>query len=229
MIMLRPGNERGHANHGWLDSHHTFSFADYHDPRFMGFRSLRVINEDRVSGGSGFGMHSHRDMEIVTYVLSGALEHRDSLGNHGIIKPGELQRITAGTGIQHSEFNSSLTEEVHFLQIWILPAARGLKPGYEQKSVRLRENELQVVAARGGKAEALHINQDVRLSIGRFNGGREIKRAINGAAWVQMTRGKSKLNGRELNAGDAAALENEPELQLLPLEQSELLLFEFAD
>jgi quercetin 2,3-dioxygenase len=230
MITIRKSEERGHANHGWLDSHHSFSFANYYDPKFMGYRSLRVINDDRVSGGAGFGMHPHRDMEIVTYLLSGALEHRDNMGNGAVMKPGDVQRMTAGTGVLHSEKNYSPIEPVHFLQIWILPEKQGLKPGYEQKSFNseLTPGKLVPVVSKEPKNGALKINQDVDLLIGKFNPGDKASYELkpNRHAWVQVAEGKVTLNGQELKAGDGAAISDEKNLSIEGKEPAQVLLFD---
>jgi len=233
MIKIRKSEDRGHANHGWLDSHFSFSFADYHDPANMGFRTLRVINDDTVSGGGGFGTHPHRDMEIITYVLSGALEHRDSLGNGAVMKPGEVQRMTAGTGLQHSEFNHSKTEPVHLLQIWILPNAKSLPPGYDQKSFasQLQPGRLVPVVSSTGHDGSLKINQDVELLIGKFNAGDKAAHNLKPGrhAWVQVATGNISLNGQELKAGDGAAISDETLLNLAGKEgkePSQVLLFD---
>ncbi len=230
MIKLRKSEDRGHANHGWLDSHFSFSFAEYYDPSNMGFRTLRVINDDTVSGGGGFGTHPHRDMEIITYVLSGALEHRDSLGNGAVLKPGEVQRITAGTGVQHSEFNNSKTEPVHFLQIWIIPNAKSLPPGYEQKSFasQLQPGRLVPVVSSAGHDGSLKINQDVELLIGKFNASDKATHSLKPGrhAWVQVAAGRISLNGQELKAGDGAAISDETSLNFAGKEPSQVLLFD---
>ncbi len=231
-ITLRPSAARGHANHGWLDSHHSFSFANYYDPEHMGFRALRVINEDVIAPGMGFGTHGHHDMEIVTYVTEGALEHRDSMGEHSIIRPGEVQRMTAGTGIRHSEFNASRSEAVKLLQIWLLPAEEGLEPGYEQKLFADAEkhNRLRLVAAPDGRDGALTIHQDVALYAGKFDAGAGVGfplRAGRGA-WVQMIDGRIRLNGQPLQAGDGAAFEAVDSLDIVADEASEFLLFDLA-
>jgi redox-sensitive bicupin YhaK (pirin superfamily) len=230
MIKVRKSDERGHANHGWLDTHHTFSFADYYDPEHMGFRTLRVINDDTVAGGGGFGTHPHRDMEIITYVISGALEHRDSLGNGAVMKPGEVQRMTAGTGVKHSEFNHSATEPVHFMQIWILPEKPGLTPGYEQKSFteQLKPGKLVTVVSRGGQDGSLKINQDVSLLVGKFNAGDKATYELKSKchAWVQVATGKITLNGQELKAGDGAAISDEKKLEIAGKEESQVLVFD---
>jgi redox-sensitive bicupin YhaK (pirin superfamily) len=232
MISVRPGHERGHANHGWLDTYHTFSFADYHDPRYMGFRHLRVINEDRVQPGAGFGTHSHRDMEILTCVLEGALEHRDSMGNSSVIRPGELQRMSAGTGVSHSEYNHSQVDPVHLLQIWILPERKGLTPGYEQRVFprEERQGRLRLVAARDGRDGALTVHQDVNLFAGILEPGQTVLHRLRQGrhAWVQMARGGVRLNGIPLEAGDGAAVSDEEALSLGAEQPSELLLFDLA-
>jgi redox-sensitive bicupin YhaK (pirin superfamily) len=226
MLQVRKARDRGHANHGWLDSWHTFSFADYHDPRHMGFSVLRVINEDRVSPGGGFPTHPHRDMEIISYVLEGALEHRDSLGTGSVIRPGEVQRMSAGTGIRHSEFNHSQSEPVHFLQIWILPNAQGVKPGYEQKRIE-PDGGLRLLASPDGRDGSVTIRQDARVYAARLNGG-EITHALASGrrAWVQVARGTARINGATLQAGDGAGIEGEPALQLAADESAEVLLFD---
>lgn len=232
MVRIRPSEERGHARHGWLDSRHTFSFADYHDPAHMGFRDLRVINEDRVQPGRGFGTHSHRDMEIVSLVLSGALQHRDSMGNGTTIRPGEVQRMSAGTGVTHSEMNGSQTEIAHFLQIWILPERAGLAPGYEQKEypADARRNELVLVGSRDGRDGSVTIHQDVSLWLGRFDPGRDatLRLAPGRHAWVQVAAGALRLHGHALAAGDGAALSYEASVALEATEPSEVLVFDLA-
>ncbi len=231
MMTLRPSHARGHANHGWLDSFHTFSFADYYDPDFMGFRALRVINEDRVAPRQGFGTHPHRDMEILTYVLEGGLEHRDSMGSHGVIRPGDVQRMTAGTGVLHSEQNP-FDEGVHFLQIWIIPEQRGLKPGYEQKafSREERQGRFRLVASPDGQDGSLTVHQDVRLHSTLLGAGEraEYTLAPGRHAWVQVARGAGTLNGTALKAGDGVAVSNEDKLVLTATEPSEVLLFDLA-
>ncbi len=210
MIRLRKSAERGHFDHGWLDTRHTFSFSRYYDPRHMGFRALRVVNEDRVQPGQGFGTHGHQDMEIVTYVLSGALAHRDSLGTGSTLRPGELQRMTAGTGITHSEFNPSPTEPVHLYQIWLLPDREGLKPSYEQRAFPEEEqqNRLRLVASPDGSDGSLTIRQDARLFLATLDGDREVAHEVASGrhGWVQVLRGGVSLNGLTLSAGDGAAV-----------------------
>jgi redox-sensitive bicupin YhaK (pirin superfamily) len=230
MIKIRKSEERGHANHGWLDTYHTFSFADYYDPEYMGFQDLRVINDDKVAGGSGFGMHPHRDMEIITYVLSGELEHRDSMGNGEVIHPGEVQCMTAGTGVKHSEFNHSPDKSVHLLQIWIMPERKGLPPGYAQKSFAdvLQPGKLKLAVSHSGRDGSLKINQDVDLSIGKFNGGEKVSYALrpNRHAWVQVATGNISLNGQELKAGDGAAISDETTLTLSANGPAQALVFD---
>src|SRR5262245_53153776 len=213
MLTVRKAAERGHADHGWLDTYHTFSFSDYHDRRFMGFGPLRVLNDDTVAGGGGFPPHSHRDMEIVSYVLEGALQHRDSMGNGGVIVPGDVQRMSAGTGVTHSEFNASESEPVHFLQIWLLPRRAGLAPGDEQK--RFEESEkrgrLRLIASPDGAEGSVRIEQDARLYASLLEGGQAVEHAFapdrNG--WLHVARGTAEVNGLALRAGDGVAIEKE--------------------
>ncbi|MEG4288164.1 pirin family protein [Microcoleus sp. C2C3] len=232
MITVRKSEARGHANHGWLDSYHTFSFAGYYDPNYMNFRSLRVINEDVVSPGRGFGTHGHSDMEIITYVLEGALEHKDSLGTGAVIKPGEVQRMTAGTGIQHSEFNHSQTDPVHLLQIWLLPDTKGLSPSYEQRDFPLaeRRGKLRLVAARDARDGAVKVHQDVDLYAAVLDKNSRVSHALgpNRHAWVQVARGSVLLNGLALENGDAAAVSDEAEVVIDAAEDAEFLLFDLA-
>jgi hypothetical protein len=232
MITLRKAIDRGHANHGWLDSYHTFSFANYYDPDHMGFRSLRVINEDYVAPSKGFPTHSHRDMEIITYVLDGALEHRDSMGNRAVIRPGEVQRMTAGTGVTHSEYNHSPSEDVHLLQIWLLPNQRDLEPGYEQKeySDEEKRGKLRLVASQDGRNGAVTVHQDVNLYSTILNEGEQVIYPIEQGRrlWVQVARGSVLLNGHLLSQGDAAALETEETLELVGQETAEVLVFDLA-
>lgn len=216
MIVLRKADERGHFNHGWLDTYHTFSFSQYYDPRFMGYSSLRVINEDRVVGGEGFGTHPHRDMEIVTYVLSGALEHKDSMGNGSVIRPGDVQRMSAGTGITHSEFNHSPDELVHFLQIWLLPEQKGLTPGYEQKTYTPEEksHKLRLIASRSGDEGSVTVHQDAKIFASILANGETVSYTANPERhlWVQVVRGTLEVGGKMLNAGDGAGLGSETAL-----------------
>jgi redox-sensitive bicupin YhaK (pirin superfamily) len=231
-MLIRRAGERGYADHGWLRSFHTFSFADYYAPAHMGFRSLRVINEDRVEGGKGFGTHPHRDMEIISYVLSGALQHKDSMGTGSIIKPGDVQRMSAGTGVTHSEFNASPTELVHFLQIWILPDARGHAPSYEQKHFdeAERQGKLRLVASKDGAEGSLTIHQDARLYAGLLAPGDRVAHTFGPEryGWVHVARGKVALAGQELAAGDAAAFEKTTEISIEGSEPSEILLFDLS-
>ena len=230
MITIRKSQERGHAQHGWLDSHHTFSFADYHDPDHMGFRTLRVINEDRVAPGQGFGTHPHRDMEILSYVLEGALEHKDSMGTSSVIKPGEVQRMTAGSGVLHSEYNPSDKEPVHFLQIWIFPEKKNLKPGYDQKEFPAgeRKDKLRLVASRDGRFGSLQIHQDVSLYTTLLTKGCAVRHSMDPGrfAWIQVASGDVKLNGQVLKAGDGASVSGEKALEVYATSNAEVLLFD---
>jgi quercetin 2,3-dioxygenase len=232
MISVRKAQDRGHFDHGWLDTSHTFSFASYFDPRFMGFRSLRVINEDLIAPGMGFGTHGHRDMEIVTYVASGAIAHKDSLGTGSVIRPGEAQRMTAGTGVRHSEFNPSEEEPVHLLQIWIEPEREGLEPGYEQREFPASERagRLRMIASRDGAEGSLTIHQDARIFATDLKAGDSVEHTLERGrhAWVQMVRGSATLNGSHLSAGDGAAISEEPALRLAATEDAEVLLFDLA-
>jgi len=218
MITIRRANDRGHADHGWLDTNHTFSFADYYDPDQMGFRALRVINEDRVKSGVGFGTHAHRDMEIISIVLEGTLAHRDSMGTGSLIKPGDVQRMSAGSGVTHSEMNPSKDEGVHFLQIWIVPAERGIKPSYEQKKFEdgERRGRLRLVASPDGSDGSLTIHQDVRLYSTLLDKAASVTHELAPGrhAWVQVTRGELEVNGQKLQAGDGAAISDERTLEL---------------
>ncbi|HEU4581284.1 MAG TPA: pirin family protein [Polyangiaceae bacterium] len=232
MFLLRPAAERGLADHGWLKSYHTFSFADYYDPRHMGFRALRVINEDRVQPGRGFGAHSHRDMEIISHVLEGGLRHKDSIGTGSVIRPGDVQRMSAGRGVTHSEFNASDQELVHFLQIWLIPNQRGLPPSYEQKtfSAEDRAGRLQLVASPDGSGGSVTIHCDARLYLGSFGAGQQqaLELAKGRHAWVQVTRGALRVHGQELVAGDGAALSDEPRLLLEGTSGGEALVFDLG-
>jgi len=236
MIRIRKAADRGHANHGWLDTWHTFSFAQYHDPAHMGFRHLRVINEDFVEPAKGFGTHGHRDMEIVTYVLGGAVEHRDSMGNGSIIRPGEVQRMTAGTGVTHSEQNPSQDETLHLLQIWILPERAGLEPGYEQKAFAEdeRRGALRLVGSRDGREGSVTIHQDVDLWATLLAPGEEASLALRPGrhAWVQIARGAVRVGDERLEAGDGAAISEEERVDLAAAEGSdgtaEVLVFDLA-
>jgi redox-sensitive bicupin YhaK (pirin superfamily) len=232
MLTIRPAAERGHADHGWLDSHHTFSFADYFDPAHSGFRALRVINEDRVAAGKGFGAHGHRDMEILSYVLDGSLEHKDSMGTGSIIRPGDVQRMSAGTGVMHSEFNPSRTEPVHFLQIWIIPGQRGIAPGYEQRtfSTDERRGKLRVVASPDARDGSLTIHADAVVYAGLLGAGDagELALAPGRHAWVHVARGQAKVNGRDLGPGDGAAISDESQVRVEGVSDAELLVFDLA-
>jgi quercetin 2,3-dioxygenase len=232
MMTVRSADERGHADHGWLNSRHTFSFADYHDPAYMGFRGLRVINDDRVAPGQGFGKHPHRDMEIISYVLEGGIEHRDSMGNGSVIKPGDVQRMSAGTGVLHSEFNASKTEPVHFLQIWLLPKERGQSPGYEQKtfSREERQGRFRLVASPDGQDQSVTVHADAMLYAGLFGPGQtgEVTTAAGRHLWVHVARGKVRVNGRELSTGDSAGISEEQRLKLEGIDDAEVLVFDLA-
>lgn len=232
MIEIRKANERGHFNHGWLDTYHTFSFAGYYDPKHVQFRTLRVINEDRVEAGSGFGTHPHRDMEIISYVLSGALGHRDSMGHSQGIEPGEVQVMTAGSGITHSEYNHSETETTHFLQIWLMPKEKGLTPRYDQKrfSDDEKRNTLKLIVSGDGREGSLMINQDADLYATLLEPGNSVEhRLVPGrGGWLQVIRGKVDLNGIALAAGDGAAIEEEQFVRISAEDNAEVLLFDLA-
>lgn len=228
MITIRMAGERGHFDHGWLNTYHTFSFADYHDPKFMGFRTLRVINEDRVKPGGGFGTHGHRDMEIISYVLEGELAHRDNMGNGSVIRPGEVQRMSAGTGVMHSEMNPSEEDGVHFLQIWILPERRGITPGYEQKNFpeSERKGSLRLVASPDGSDGSVTIHQNVRLYTALLDGESVTHETAAGRhGWLQVTRGEVEVNGEKLVAGDGAAISDERKVTVRG-KGAEILLFD---
>jgi redox-sensitive bicupin YhaK (pirin superfamily) len=229
MMKIRKANERGQADHGWLKTAHTFSFADYYDPEHMGFRSLRVINDDVVAPGEGFGMHPHRDMEIITYVLNGQLEHKDSMGNGKVIRPGEVQYMAAGTGVMHSEFNPSDKEDVHLLQIWIVPDAKGLKPRYADRSFAdAPTGVFTLVASKTGRDGSMSINQDADLQLGRFSKGQTATYALksNRHAWVHVAEGSIVLNGKKLSGGDAVAVSDEAALQFEAADAAQVLLFD---
>lgn len=232
MMTIRPAAERGHANHGWLDSHHTFSFADYFDAAHMGFQSLRVINDDTVAAGQGFGTHPHKDMEIVSYVLEGSLEHKDSMGTGSVIRPGDVQRMSAGTGVLHSEFNGSKTEPVHFLQIWLVPEEKGIAPSYEQKSFPRdeRQGRLRLVASPDGQDGSVTVHTRARMYAGVFDAGEKGKLELGSDrhAWVHVARGRARVNGKELAAGDGAAISGEPAVQVEGIEGAEVLVFDLA-
>jgi redox-sensitive bicupin YhaK (pirin superfamily) len=232
MINIRRSNERGGGDYGWLNTRHTFSFDQYHDPRFMGFRSLRVINEDRVAPGEGFPTHPHRDMEIITYILEGALEHKDSLGTGSIIRPGDGQRMSAGRGIRHSEMNPSPTEPAHLLQIWIMPDRSGHEPSYEQKSFPDEEKrgKLRLIAGPDGKDGSVTIHQDARLYVTLLSPGQEVAHELAKGryAWLQVARGAVEVNGKPLNQGDGAAVSDEQKLAIKGIQDAEVLLFDLA-
>lgn len=230
MLELRRSNKRGYADHQWLKSNHTFSFADYYDPQHMGFRSLRVINEDRIEGGTGFGAHPHRDMEIISYVVKGALEHKDSMGTKAIIRPGEVQRMSAGAGVVHSEYNHQSDDETHFFQIWIMPKTRGGNPGYGQKSFEadLNSKKLVLVVSQDGRDGSIDIKQDADLYISRLktNQDLEFKLREGRGAWVQIVRGQIAVKGQTLEKGDAASFTDEELLKFKANQDSEFLLFD---
>jgi redox-sensitive bicupin YhaK (pirin superfamily) len=229
MMTIRKANERGHADHGWLNAHHTFSFANYHDPKWMGFRDLRVINDDTVAAGGGFGTHPHRDMEIITYILSGELEHRDSMGNGRIIKPGEFQYMAAGTGVMHSEYNPSELNPVHLLQIWIVPDKRGAKPAYAEKICSdAPPGKLQLIASKSGRDGSLPINQDADLWLAKFTDGQTVTHELapKRHAWLHVAEGEVELNGATLSGGDGVAISEESKLTLKGKGPAQVLLFD---
>jgi len=232
VLKLRKAGDRGHADHGWLNSYHTFSFADYRDPAQMGFRALRVINDDRVAPGRGFGSHSHRDMEIISYVLEGALAHKDSMGTDGVLRSGDVQRMSAGTGVVHSEFNGSKTEPVHFLQIWLIPDAKGIAPSYDQKTFADadKRGRLRLVASPDGADGSLGINADARVYAGVFDAGEKSDLALGDGryAWVQVAEGRVRVNGQELAAGDGVAISDERHLTIEGIDEGEILAFDLA-
>ena len=232
MITIRRSNERGHFDHGWLNTYHTFSFDQYYDPRYMGFRNLRVINEDFVAAGRGFPKHGHRDMEIITYILEGALKHEDSMGNGSVIRPGDVQRMTAGTGVRHSEQNASLSERVHLLQIWILPNTVGLDPSYEQKafSEDERRGQLRLIASEDGREGTVQVHQDVSLFASILPAGGEVEHAMDEQryAWLQVARGAVEVNGQRADQGDGVIAIGESSLRIRAAEDAEVLLFDLA-
>ena len=232
MISIRQAKERGHFDHGWLNTYHTFSFDQYYDPRHMGFRNLRVINEDFVAGGRGFPTHGHRDMEIITYILEGALKHEDSMGNGSVIRPGDVQRMTAGTGVRHSEKNASDTERVHLLQIWILPHTVGLEPGYEQTAFTEdeRRGQLRLIASEDGRDGSVHLNQDVSLFASILPAGQEIEHTMDERrhAWIQVARGSIVVNGENAEQGDGVMVAGESQLTIRAQEPAEVLLFDLS-
>ncbi|SDM96063.1 pirin family protein [Vreelandella arcis] len=229
-MKIRRALERGYADHGWLRSYHTFSFANYMDPNHMGFRALRVINEDRVSGGHGFGAHPHRDMEIISYVLEGEMEHKDNMGNGEVMRPGDVQRMSAGTGVLHSEFNHSKENSLHFLQIWIEPAQRGITPSYEQKNFPIaeRQGQWRLVASQAGREGSVSINQDVNLYAGLFSPDEQVAAPPSRYGWLHVVNGTMEVNGETLSAGDAAAFTPEETINLTGKEAGEVLLFDLA-
>lgn len=229
MMKIRKANERGHAEHGWLDTYHTFSFADYYDPQWMGYRSLRVINDDLVMPGMGFGTHPHRDMEIITYILSGALQHKDSMGNGRVIRAGEVQYMAAGSGVQHSEFNPSKDEAVHLLQIWIQPDSKGVKPRYAERSLKdAPAGTFQLVTSKTGRDGSIAIHQDADLWLAKLDAGNRVahKSAAGRHAWAHVAEGEVKLNGKTLAGGDAAAIDDETAIELVAAKPSQVLLFD---
>lgn len=228
MIAIRKSEDRGHADHGWLSTQHTFSFGDYYDAKFMGFRTLKVMNEDVVEPTQGFDTHPHDNMEILTYILDGTLEHKDTIGNHSQIKKGEFQLMTAGTGIEHSEFNPSKKEKVHLLQIWIVPEKKGLKPEYQQTNFRDHKQGLKLVVSPEGKEGALKIHQNARIYLGRFQTNQEVELPVSPGqhAWLQVIRGKVNLNGTDLKQGDGASVSNEKKISIQANKDSEFLLFD---
>lgn len=232
MITVRRSNERGHFDHGWLNTYHTFSFDQYYDPRYMGFRTLRVINEDFVAGGHGFPKHGHSDMEIITYILEGALKHEDSMGNGSVIRPGDVQRMTAGTGVRHSEQNASDRERVHLLQIWILPHTVGLEPGYEQKafSEDERRGQLRLIASEDGREGSVLVHQDVSLFASVLPAGQEVEHTMDQQryAWLQVARGSIEINGEKADQGDGAIVVGESSLRIRARQDAEVLLFDLA-
>jgi len=232
MITIRPSKERGGGNYGWLNTRHSFSFDQYYDPRHMGFRSLRVINEDVVAPGNGFPTHPHRDMEIITYVLQGALEHKDSLGTGSVIRPGDGQRMSAGRGIRHSEANPSQSDPVHLLQIWITPSKTGIEPSYEQKAFPEAEKrgKLRVIASPDGRNGSVTIHQDASLYVALLSAGEQVTHEVKAGryAWLQVAKGSVELNGKVLKQGDGAAVENESKLTIKGVEEAEILLFDLA-
>jgi redox-sensitive bicupin YhaK (pirin superfamily) len=229
MKTIRKSNERGHVNHGWLDSYFTFSFADYYDPQWAGYRSLRVINDDLILPGMGFGEHPHRDMEIISYVLAGQLQHRDSMGNGRIIKPGEFQYMSAGSGVEHSEFNPSKTEAARLLQIWIKPDAKGVKPRYAERNFAKAETgKLYLVASKAGRDGSFEIHQDADLLLGKLDGGQKVSHALakDRHAWVHIAEGEVTINGSKLSGGDAVALSDESAVEISATKPSQVLLFD---
>jgi len=230
MIQIRRAAERGHANHGWLNSHHTFSFARYHDPEYMGFKTLRVLNDDAVQPGQGFGTHSHQDMEIISYVVDGAMEHKDSMGTGSVLQPGDVQRMSAGRGVTHSEFNHSPTEPLRFLQIWVLPESEGIDPGYEERHFAETEkrSRLRLIVSPDGEEGSLRIHQDVRVYASILAKSESVEHEISSGrhAWVQVVQGSLSLNGDELHEGDGAAVSDLAQLSFEGVEEAEFLIFD---
>ena len=229
MKIIRRSNDRGHAEHGWLDSYHTFSFADYYDPQWLGFRALRVINDDLVMPGMGFGTHPHRDMEIISYVLGGALQHRDSMGNGRVIRAGEFQYMAAGTGVEHSEFNPSKTEATRLLQIWIKPDAKGVAPRYAERNLAKAETgKLHLVASKTGRDGSMEIHQDADVLLGKLDAGQSVKHSLaeDRHAWVHVAEGEVSINGAELSGGDSVAVSDESALEIAASKPSQVLVFD---
>jgi redox-sensitive bicupin YhaK (pirin superfamily) len=231
MITIRRNEDRGHADHGWLHSHHTFSFADYHDPKFNGFRTLRVLNDDRVMGGMGFGTHGHRDMEIISYVVSGTLEHKDSMGNTATMRAGDVQKISAGTGVEHGEYNPSENELLHFLQIWILPDERGVKPEYAERSFGgIEPGALHLIAAKAGRDGAIPIHQDASVYVAKLGANSHVEHGLGAGrgAWVQLIEGDLEVNGAAMLPGDGAAIEGEERVRFVADKGAHFLYFDLA-
>jgi redox-sensitive bicupin YhaK (pirin superfamily) len=230
MIQIRRSKARGHANHGWLDSHHTFSFGNYYDPNFTGFHDLLVINEDRVTPGNGFGTHGHKDMEIISYVLEGALEHQDSMGTGSVLRPGQVQRMSAGKGVRHSEFNHSETDPLHFLQIWITPQTKGIQPSYEEKdfSNEEKKNKLKLIVSPDGTSDSIKIHQNASIYASILDEGQSVTHTLSSGrkSWAQVISGTIELNGETLHTGDGAAIENIQNLKLTAKKLSEVLVFD---
>lgn len=230
MIQIRKSAERGHANHGWLDSYHSFSFANYYDPKFSGFHDLLVINEDHIAPAKGFGTHAHQDMEIITYVIAGALEHKDSMGTGSVLRPGKVQRMSAGIGVQHSEFNHSKSEPLHLLQIWITPQKNGIPPSYEEKDFSKSEktNQLKLIVSPQGSEGSIKVNQDASIYVTLLDAGKTVTHALSPGrnSWIQVVEGRLEINGKTLNTGDGAAIEGEGDLNLTAKSASEVLLFD---
>ena len=230
-MTIRKSEDRGHANHGWLDSYFSFSFAEYYDPHNMGFRSLRVINDDRIAPGGGFGMHPHRDMEIISYVLGGELEHKDSMGNGRVIRTGDFQYMAAGTGVTHSEFNPSATKETHLLQIWIVPDRKGVAPRYAEKAMaKIASGKLHLIASKSGRADSIAVHQDVDLWLAKLRAGESVTHSLRPSrhTWIHVAHGEVELNGQRLKTGDAAAFSKEGHLRMAGKSESQVLLFDLS-